>query len=330
MVLFGAAAGFGFWLHPMFVSSLLPLVAFVLWTLRRRLDAWISVVGGGILGCLPFLVWNALNGWPSLETPVRVPGTYADRMRTFATDLMPRALGLKDATLEWHHGVMGPLLYAAAIAVAAVGIWSLVRRPGPRSRWLPVVVLAGVFPIMALFRNLIYANDGRYGIIALPVIVVVLAVGVDHLAGKAPTWRAVAVIGVVAAVWFVGLVRPTAAPFLELRGTDPNAQLGEIVDVLDDAGIERIYGSYWATLPVDFAGDNRIVSGVFPFWPVRFPERQRVVESTPPDGVAVLFMRSDENPADLLLPADRYHRIEIGDRVVYLPIAAARRAGLAD
>ncbi len=100
MVLFGVIAGFGFWLHPMFLATLVPMVAFVLWTVRRRLDGWLCVIGGGILGCLPLLLWNAVNAWPSLETPVKVPGTYTERLRTFAVDLLPRGFGLRDAGLE--------------------------------------------------------------------------------------------------------------------------------------------------------------------------------------------------------------------------------------
>ena len=45
-VLFGVLAGFGFWLHPMFVASLLPMVVVVLWIHRRRVDMWIAVPAG--------------------------------------------------------------------------------------------------------------------------------------------------------------------------------------------------------------------------------------------------------------------------------------------
>jgi GT2 family glycosyltransferase/4-amino-4-deoxy-L-arabinose transferase-like glycosyltransferase len=330
MALFGAAAGFAFWLHPMFLSTMVPTVAFVLWTHRRRLEAWMSVVVGGILGCLPFLLWNAVNGWPSSETPADAPGTYIERLRTFAEDLLPRGFGLRDGGLAWYDDRLGPVLALALLVLTGLGVWTMLRQPAPRSRMLALVVLAGVFPMMALFRNLIYANDGRYAIISFPLIVVVMAVGLDRLAGRRPPWRVAAVVGLVGLVWVASLVRPTVSPHLDALGTDPNTELREIVDVLDAAGIDRIYGSYWATLPVDFAGDDRIVSGVFPFWPIRFPDRQRVVGATPPDQIAVVFLGSDEDQSNLLMPADRYERIVIGSRVVYLPVTAARRAGLAD
>ena len=58
-------------------------------------------------------------------------------------------------------------------------------------------------------------------------------------------------------------------------------------------------------MPVDFVGDETIVGGVFPFWPIRFPDRQREVESTPVDEVAIVFLTSDEDPAQLPLPVER-------------------------
>ena len=317
MVLFGVIAGFGFWLHPMFLATLVPMVAFVLWTVRRRLDGWLSVIGGGILGCLPLLLWNAVNSFPSLETPVKVPGTYTERLRTFALDLLPAGSACGTPDSNWYHDPLGPIVYLALIAVAVFGLVTIVRRPAPRSRYLLLVVLVAVFPMMALFRNLIYANDGRYAMISFPFLVLALAAGVDALAGRRPPLRAIGVIGLVAVVWIAVFIRPTADPYLDQLGTDPNAQLGEIVDLLDERGIDRVYGSYWAVLPVDFAGDNRIVSGVFPFWPIRFPDRQRVVGATPSEDVAVIFMSYDEDPAYLLLARGplRAHRDRRSDPV---------------
>jgi len=337
LVLFGALAGFAFWLHPMFLTVMVPMGALMLWTVRRRIDAMLSAIGGGILGCSPLLLWNATNGWPSLETPVRVPGTYTERLRTFATDLLPRAFGLKDSALVWYHDVWGPVLYVALLATIGFGLWTLARYCPLRGRVVIFVVLGSVFFLMALLRNLIFANDGRYAMISLPFVLIVLAAGIDRMAGRpspsgppsGPQWRTVGVLTLVAAIWIVGFVRPNTQPFLDARGVDPNAQLDQIVDVLDERGISRIYGSYWAVLPVDFAGDNRIVGAVFPFWPIRFPDRQRIVGATPPEDVAVIYMSNDEDLAYLLMPEDQYERIIIGDRILFLPLPDASEASAA-
>jgi hypothetical protein len=198
----------------------------------------------------------------------------------------------------------------------------IVRRPGPRSRALLPAVLIGVFPIMALFENLIFAFDGRYGVISFPFIVLAIAIAIDALIGRERAWRAGGVVTLVGVVWVLGFVGPTVRPLLDATKGDPNAQLEAIVDRLDEAGIDRIYGSYWAVLPVDFVGDRRIVGGVFPFWPIRFPERQRTVEATPITDIAILFLTSDEEPIRLPMPVENYERSVFGDIVLYLPIAA--------
>ena len=43
---FGLLAGFGFWLHPMFLATLVPMVLVVLWMQRRWLVTWVLVIGG--------------------------------------------------------------------------------------------------------------------------------------------------------------------------------------------------------------------------------------------------------------------------------------------
>ena len=100
----------------MFLATLVPMVLVVLWTHRRRLDAWVAVIGGGLVGCAPLLLWNAKNAWPSLDTPADVEGTYFERLRTFAEDLIPRAFGLRKLDLEWQSNmVVGSILYLAVI-----------------------------------------------------------------------------------------------------------------------------------------------------------------------------------------------------------------------
>ncbi len=316
--LFGAAAGFGFWLHPMYLATLVPMVVAVL-LVRRRPAAWSWVIGGGAVGCGPFLLWNAVNGLPSLEPPVDLEDTYVDRLRTFGVDLLPRAFGLRDDSLAWEvNAVIGPLLYAGLLALTAFGLVALVRQGAARSRFLLPLVIVAAFPIMAIFENLIYAADGRYGVITYPFIVLAMAVGVDELMGHT-SGRAVVAAGGVLAVWLVGFVLPGVGPLVDRSDGGPNDAIAEIVGRLDDAGIDRIAGSYWGVLPIEFAGDRRLVAAVTPDWPVRFPERQRIVEASPPETVAFVFRLDNERPDRLWLPVDAYRREEIGGFALYLP-----------
>ncbi|MGB9347956.1 MAG: hypothetical protein WCA90_18115, partial [Ilumatobacteraceae bacterium] len=219
---------------------------------------------------------------------------------------------------------IGPLLYIGLLAAVVGGVVALVRRSGPRSRILLPAVLVGVFPIMALFQNLIFAADGRYGIIAFPFLVTAVAVAIDVVIGRRSPGRALGVAVVVGGVWIVGLMVPTLEPLVDDTSGDPNASIDAIVDRLHEAGVDRITGSYWAVHPVDFAGDRELTGAVFPFWPIRFPERQRTVEATSPEQIAVLYLVADEDPSQLLLPVEAYERSVYGDFVVYIPTTSAR------
>jgi 4-amino-4-deoxy-L-arabinose transferase-like glycosyltransferase len=321
LLCFGSLAGFGFWLHPMFLASLVPMVLVVLWTHHRRIEVWVLVTAGGLLGCAPLLLWNAKNGWPSLESPTEVEGTYLERLRTFAEDLMPRALGLRNIELEWQpNNLVAPAIYLCLVALAIYGTVVSLRRSERRSRLLLPAVLLGVFPIMALFENLIFAFDGRYGIISFPFVVMAIAIAVDSLAGRTSVARTFGVFSVVAIVWVVGLIGPTVRPLVDASGGNPNGHLEDAVAALDDAGVDRVYGSYWAVMPIDYMGDKRIVGAVFPFWPIRFPDRQRTVEANSFDDIAIVFVNTDEDPSQLPMPVERYDRRTFGNIVIYFPV----------
>ena len=324
MAIFGVVAGFAFWMHPMFLATLVPMVVVVLVVNRRLIEAWWTVILGGIAGCSPLLLWNAINGWPSLETPAPVEGTYTERLSTFARDLFPRAFGLRDGALDWQPGnVLPPVIYVLLIAGIVFGLVVTVRSARSPGRYLLVAVLAAMLPIMALFNNLIFAFDGRYGVIGFPFLLLALAVGIDELAGRTRDARAVGVLGAVGLLWMLALVGPTLKDFVDTTDGDPNATTMAILDRLEDANITKINGSFWSVLPVEFASNDEVTAAVVARWPVRFPEHQRLVEATPPAEVAFVFQIADEDPASLWLPVEYYERFVIGDNVLYLPTVAA-------
>ena len=318
---FGALCGLAFWMHPMFLATTVPMVLVVLVVHRRQVRTLVAVIGGGIVGCSPLLLWNAVNGWPSLEAPIEVPGTYTGRLQGFFRELLPRGLGLRDQFMIWHpNRLIGLLLYGVFLALVVVGVVTMVRRSNASSRWLVPAVLLGVFPIMAVFQNLAYTIDGRYAVISFPFLVIAVAVGIDRLAAIRPNIT-VAVVAVTIPLWVLAFTLPTIRPLWSATG-DPNAYLGEITAMLDDAGIEHVYGSYWLALPVDFAGDRALQSGVLYPLPIRFPIRQRAVEAAPHDRIAFVFFAGEDDPSRLFLPVEEYERRVVGPAVVYLPVAA--------
>jgi GT2 family glycosyltransferase len=318
----GAVAGLGFYVHPMFIAVLLPLTVPVAWHHRRSLrEFWAPFVGGGIVVNLPFLAWNAANGFPSLKVQNALPGTYTERLDTFFRELVPRGYGLRDISFEWVFGRnLGWLAYAVLVALVVVGCVTLVRRGERRSRWLVPVTVVAVWPLMALFSPLIWSADGRYNVISFPFVAIAVASAVAAIPASEPKWLTVGAVALVVG-WGAVYVWPHTSEVVAVRAGDPNASLYELVDFLDAQGIERVAGSYWRVLTVEFATDRDILGAVSPPEPVRFPDRQRVVEASPPEQVAFIFPPWAEDPSKLWMAPVDYERIVVGDTVVYLPLA---------
>ena len=329
----GLLAGIGVWMHPMFLSVIIPVVAFCLLVHRTR-TCWVAVIAGGVIGSGPFLIWNVVNGFPSRTLPMRYEGGYLDRLGVFVSELLPRAFGLRDENLNWIGEASlgkapGWMLYALLIALAAAGAISQIRHRRRPSRWLLATVLIAVLPIMALFPPLIYSLDGRYGLMSFPFVTIAVALGVMWIAaaiGGGELRPAVAATAAVAMVilWLAGYVLPTAGQIMSRSPAHPNAALYEIDALLAEAGIEHIYGSYWRVYPLEFVANRRLDGAVLAPLPVRFPERQAAVFAADPNGVAWVLEPADDQPDrfdtdPLWLGIDRYERIEIGTTVIYLP-----------
>jgi len=335
LVLFGALCGLAFWMHPMFLSTVVPIALVVIVSLaldgrgagraglQRAAVSVGLVLGGGVTGCAPFLAWNAVNGWPSLQPPVEVEGTYTDRLRTFVVHLLPRGLGLRDAQLAWELPRWFALpLYLAVLAgvVAGAALLLAAWRRAHRAALLVVpAALLGVLPIMAVFQNLIFAADGRYAVIAFPFLAMALAIAIDALVRRAVGRAAVPMLVAVAAAWVALLAVPTVRPVRHMPDPAPNAALTEVARRIRDAGFEHVYGTYWTVLPVDFAGDRHLTSAVLYPLPIRFPDRQRAVEGADHTRVAFVFGAGEDDPGLLWMPVDRYERTAIGGFVLYLP-----------
>ena len=318
----GALAGLGFYVHPMYLAALLPLTVPVAWHHRRSVrDFWFPFVGASIVAMLPFLAWNAVNGFPSLEVQNGLPGTYTDRLDTFFRELVPRGYGLRDISFEWVFGRnLGWLAYAALVALVVLGCIGLVRRDERRSRWLVPITLIAVWPLMALFSPLIWSADGRYNVISFPFVAIAVASALTLLPAASPKWLTTAGVTLVA-VWGAVFVWPHTSDVIADRSTDPNVPLYDLVDFLDAEGIDRVAGSYWRVLTVEYGSDRSIIGAISPPEPVRFPDRQRTVQGSPPQDVAFVFPPWAEDPTKLWMPPENYERIVVGDTVVYLPLA---------
>ena len=323
--LVGGLAGLAFYIHPIYITVLVPTVAVaavVHW--REWRTWWLPAVAAAVVANIPFIAWNALNGWPSLKSQYFPPGTAAGRFEGFITGLLPRAFGLRSFNGEWIFGrTIGLVLYAVLVAGVVAGCVFMVRGSRRPSRWIVPVVLTTCLPAMALFPHLVYVADGRYGIVPFAFVAIALGGAASHLVGLLPRPQATLMLGAVITLWAVVTVVPFLRNEKGFERFDANAWQERVIDRLDRAGIDRVAGNYWLALPIEYRSDRSIrVAVAGDPYVVRFPGSQRIVEQTPAEQVAFLFPPGDQPPQLFRLPLDRYRREDLGGVILYLPPAA--------
>jgi hypothetical protein len=334
----GGLLGLAFYIHPMLLAVVVPGALVVSIRHFRQLRRWwLPAVGAAFAVNIPFLMWNAANGYPSLDIPSNYPGSYGDRLEGFFTGLMPRVLGLLDSPGTWIWGrPAGIAVYSLVLLAVMAGAVVLSRRGWKGAVAVATVTL--VWPLMALFSALIYVSDGRYGIVPFVPVILCIAAAIDAATGAlstrasrtrpidpepAPVMESKRLAGGIAvaaaALWLV-LSIPYLDSVVGPAVPDPNASINALVTYLDEEGFDRIAGSYWVIQRVEYMTDGRIPGAATPPHPVRSPRFQEIVESSPPEEVAHVFTPDDEWVASLPLPIEAYRREIVDGFVVYVPL----------
>ena len=321
----GFLAGLAVFVHPIWLTVLVPIagVAVVVHSRQWR-RFWLPAIGAAVLANVPFLLWNALNGWPSLSPEVRPPGSYADRLGGFFTGLLPRGFGLRALDGQWALGrPLGLAIYGLILGGTIVGCVVLVRSSARPSRWLVPVAMAFCFPLMALLPNLVFVADGRYAMIPFPLMAIALgAAGGKAVASVSPR-RTTAALLTFSAVW----LSVTIVPFMHKQQMfddgQPNAWIDRVITRLDEVGIDRVAGYYWFVLPLEYRSDQRIRTAVAgnPYT-IRFPASQQIVGRAPAEEVAFVFPPGPQEAVWFYLPMDEYRQEDLGGVILYLPPAA--------
>lgn len=322
-ILLGGSLGLGWWASPeigYFALSCLVLLLTWWWSASRpragavgahdaepsRWGAFGLVIGGGLLGSLPWLYANAHTGLASLKSsslPANGGATYGERLSVFFHSMLPLQLGVRTiGSGEWVGGSsFGKLLYAFLLlliaSACAWAVWVVVRQ---RTTLVPASVAAGVIAYPFLYAaapGTAYWQDGRYGIYLPALLVVLFATSLATLhprrslsngertsvAAGALVLAAVGVLG--ALVLTVAGARTADVPatfFTSWRQGD--APMEQVVQALRQHHITHAYGDYWTAYDLDFlSGGSPVIS----------PSRLDTVRST---GLAA-EVASAKNPA---------------------------------
>lgn len=333
-MLAGAGAGLAFYLHPMFIAVALPMVLVPCWVHRREIRGWwIPAVGSAVFVNIPLLFWNVRHSWPSLSQPAPATESAVTRLGRFFSGLLPRAFGLRNPGGEWIWGSVSIVLYVVLLAFIVWGVIGLARL-GPRGLVLALPTVL-CWPILSLFSNMGFVDDGRYAIVGFPFLVIAFVVGVRSLVVLIKWSQFTGYVAPVMAgiLWVTVFLIPWVNDYAPDVVDDPNANVQAIVDVLVAEKYSYAAGNYWLTLPIEYQSDRRVVTAVaghpwgviFPWqpqfpWGVRFADTQAEVMAAYPSDVAYVFLSGDEQVGALRLPVEEYERREVGGAVLYLPL----------
>ena len=334
VVLAGAGAGLAFYLHPMFIAVALPMMLVPCWVHRRAIRSWwIPAVGSAVFVNIPLLFWNVRHSWPSLSQPAPATESAVTRLGRFFSGLLPRAFGLRNPGGEWLWGGLSVVIY---IVLLALIVWGVIgqARLGPRGLVLALPTVL-CWPILSLFSNMGFVDDGRYAIVGFPFLIVALVVGLRSLVvlikwSQFTRYVSPALVGV---MWVGIFLIPWINDYAPDVVDDPNANIQAIVDVLVVEEYSYAAGNYLLTLPIEYQSDRKVVTAVaghpwgalFPWqpqfpWGVRFADTQAEVMAAYPSDVAYVFLPGDEQVGALRLPVEEYERREVGGAVLYLPL----------
>ncbi len=330
--LFGFTIGFGFWETPQIVPVAVPAIAWVLWSKPRAVRHAAVAVPCGLLGALPWLVWNARNGWASLSVHGSL-SEYEHSLRLFASPILPMTLGLRTPFTQ-KAIVPSPavvdVIYAGLLVLFVIGAVRARRREVSL-----LYVVAAVFPFVYAIDPRTAAVSGwpQYTLVVTPVLALLVA----QLATR--WWRAGALLALAAAVTAVSVPRMESW-FEPAKAAGPGAPRSwqPLIARLDQLGLDRVYADYWIAYRLDFATKERIVAvenqftsatfndgqATLPSDPgVRFRPYEREVAAAPVRGF-VFFREADKSlPVVLALERHRYRRVVVGAFVIFAPPARA-------
>jgi hypothetical protein len=312
----GALAGMAFYLHPMFIAALVPLLLVPCWVFRRQLRSWwVPMIAAGLVVNGPFLMWNAKNGWPSLAQPAASTEGPAPRLVRFFTGLIPRAYGLRSPNGAWMFGQAGSIvLLLLLLALAAFGVVALVRIDRTKAL-LVALPLTLSWLLMSMFANMTFVTDGRYAVVTLPFVMAAVAIGASRLFERVRLPAGAFVV-----VWLGLLVVPFVNRESGRTFVDPNVGARQIAAVLESRGVTRVAGYYWLVLPIELVTDGAIRTSVTgnPYT-VLLPWTQRLVESTPPEELAFVWPNRNKDEFLLSMPIERYEMVDVAGAVLYVP-----------
>jgi len=325
----GLVLGLAVWQTTQIVPLAVPAVLWLVWrrpTVVRQ--AWVAVLTA-VVGALPFLVWTSGHHFQSLMMGSTLQSTYGWRLRTYASPVLPMALGLRLPGQRWQvPAAIGALVFVLAVVLFVVGAYVSRRRP---VSLLYAVCLVYPF-VMAISPRSYGTIDPHYVSSLMPVFALLVA----QLARNAASAALVLLAG--AALSF-GWVHDAYEKLQHGHPVDSSLprSIEPLIATLDRLHVDRVYTTYWIAYRLDFESRERIIAVENKF--DRLTARDGVLEPGPDPFVryapyeqmlraskrhAFVFLKKFQPPRSYVtqLLAHGYTPHDVQTFVVYRPRAA--------
>ena len=310
----GVAAGLAVWQHPLAMASVLTGIVGLAIDLRQgdlkiKTRLFARWCGGALVGVFPFLWYNATNSWPSKNLPDIQQTTLISRVHSMYTQLIPRALGLRDFSGRWTFGRPTIVLFIVLVIGVLVGA----------ARLLPThasIGLGGIFgpSIMALFPSLYFVIDAHYfPFVMIPVLLCLAAAVPRNL-----NWDVLRPVLISAlAIFLAASTMLNGWRNFDHHLADPNAEIFALERGLKGESFHYIRADYWIAYRTAFLTNNRIVAASSV--PTRFPPMDAEANASS----RLAFVTYVGDSADITWQATlKMRRMVIGKFAVFFPIAA--------
>src|SRR5262249_51528526 len=240
----GLVLGLAVWQTTQIVPLAVPAVVWLVWRRPALVrPAW-GAVPAALVGALPLLLRTFTHHFRSLMAHSTLESTYWWRLRTYASPVLPMALGLRLPGQRWQvPSAIGSLVFVMAVVLFFVGAYLSRRRP---VSLLYAVCLVYPF-VMAISPRSYGTVDPHYVTSLMPVFALLVA----QLARNAVSAALVLLAGVALSFGWVhdsyeqlqhGHPIDSSLP----RSIDP------LIATLDRLHINRVYTTYWIAYRLDF------------------------------------------------------------------------------
>ena len=283
-LVFGAAAGLGWWTNPMIVYLAVPAGIWLVVRNRRalrdafRTRALLFAVPGALAGGAPWLYWNLGHHWSSLGGDAN-PGInraegFVGHFERIWREGLPVTFGLRvPYEYQW---VTAPGTIAKALFLAGLGVIGVSLVIRGRGALLLAIALVTYLVLHALGPVAGVTSEGRYFFCLIPLLALALA-------RAARTGWAIAVLFPVLAVsTLTGLwnIPPGNAGIVFGQPAVPlPTSIDPLISSLRAEHVNAVFADYWIAYRLSFESRERIIGSALEG--ERYPPYGRIVRRNP-------------------------------------------------